>query len=90
MYLTHANKWDKIDSKSKGFEFKLKIPEVSFLKFIVYDRDTTSKDDKVAYAYIPFNYIRTGFRTVPLKPFSSEDSPTEDSYLFVHLSVKNI
>jgi hypothetical protein len=53
-------KWDSIRSDTKGIEFQVDLPEVSFLKFQVFDKDFVSRDDIIAYAYIPFNHIQTG------------------------------
>jgi len=49
-----------VTNNNKDIEFEVDLPEVSFLKFQVFDKDFVSRDDIIAYAYIPFNHIQTG------------------------------
>ena len=59
-YITFSPRWDEEHT------FKVWLPEISMLEIIVYDKDKRSRDDKLAYCYLPIEYIREGYRNVPL------------------------
>ena len=64
------------------------LPELAFLEIIVYDKDKRSKDDKLGYCYLPMNYIREGYRNIPL--FNKEGATLQPANLFFHLTKQNI
>ena len=72
-------RWDEIH------EFVVHLPELAFLEIIVYDKDKRSKDDKLGYCYLPMNYIREGYRNIPL--FNKEGATLQPANLFFHFDI---
>ena len=72
-------RWDEIH------EFCVHLPELAFLEIIVYDKDKRSKDDKLGYCYLPMNYIREGYRNIPL--FNKEGATLQPANLFFHFHI---
>ena len=66
-------------------EFVVHLPELAFLEIIVYDKDKRSKDDKLGYCYLPMNYIREGYRNIPL--FNKEGANLQPANLFFHFHI---
>ena len=66
-------------------EFLVHLPELAFLEIIVYDKDKRSKDDKLGYCYLPMNYIRQGYRNIPL--FNKEGATLQPANLFFHFEI---
>jgi phosphatidylinositol phospholipase C delta len=65
------------------FRTPVKYPETSFLRLAVYDHDYDSVDDFLAFAVIPINCLREGYRFVRL--YDHRLQLLETSHLFVYI-----
>ncbi|XP_069494536.1 1-phosphatidylinositol 4,5-bisphosphate phosphodiesterase gamma-2 [Ambystoma mexicanum] len=66
--------------------FSFHDPNITFLRFVVYEEDMFSDPNFLAHATIPLKAIKTGFRSVPLKNGYSED--IELASLLVYVQMK--
>ena len=72
-------RWDEAHT------FKVWLPEISMLEIIVYDKDKRSRDDKLAYCYLPMEYIREGYRNVPL--YNKDGASLHPANLFFNVEI---
>jgi phosphatidylinositol phospholipase C delta len=73
-------RWDEV------VEFCVYLSELAFLEIVVFDKDKRSKDDKLGYSYLPMNYIREGYRNIPL--FNKEGATLQPANLFFHFKIE--
>ena len=81
-------KINKIHSSPRWDEahtFKVWLPEISMLEIIVYDKDKRSRDDKLAYCYLPMEYIREGYRNVSL--YNKDGASLHPANLFFNVEI---
>uniref|UniRef100_A0A6I8P3C4 Phosphoinositide phospholipase C n=2 Tax=Ornithorhynchus anatinus TaxID=9258 RepID=A0A6I8P3C4_ORNAN len=66
------------------FEFRLALPELAVVRFVVLDDDYIG-DDFIGQYSVPFDCLQQGYRHVPLLSFAGE--PLDRASLFVHVAV---
>eukprot|EP00042_Codosiga_hollandica_P058066 m.871235 g.871235 ORF g.871235 m.871235 type:complete len:895 (-) comp59761_c1_seq4:1897-4581(-) len=84
---------DVVGGKSQSTEvvvFKLGLPDVACLRFVVYDEDVFGDANPIAQAVLPIGNqretcLRSGYRSVPLKNLYNE--PLELSALLIHITL---
>ena len=67
-------------------EFLISNPDMALLRFAALDEDMFGDPNFIGQAVFPFQCIKTGFRSVPLKNACNED--LELSTLLVHVDIK--
>ena len=72
-------RWDEAHT------FRVWLPEISMLEIIVYDKDKRSRDDKLAYCYLPMEYIREGYRNVSL--YNKDGASLHPANLFFNVEI---
>ncbi|KAL4659275.1 1-phosphatidylinositol 4,5-bisphosphate phosphodiesterase delta-3-A-like [Arapaima gigas] len=65
--------------------FKIQVPELALVRFLVEDHDHTSKNDFIGQFTIPFTSLRTGYRHVHL--LKADGSSLSPATLFIHIKV---
>uniref|UniRef100_A0A8C4NHK7 Phosphoinositide phospholipase C n=1 Tax=Eptatretus burgeri TaxID=7764 RepID=A0A8C4NHK7_EPTBU len=65
--------------------FDVIFPDISFLRFTVYEEDMFSDPNFLAHATFTVRNLKTGFRSVPLKNSSNED--LELASLLIHIQI---
>uniref|UniRef100_S4RW41 Uncharacterized protein n=1 Tax=Petromyzon marinus TaxID=7757 RepID=S4RW41_PETMA len=65
--------------------FDVLFPELTFLRFVVYEEDIFSDSNFLAQATFPVRGLKTGFRSVPLKNGYNED--IELASLLIHINI---
>ncbi|UJR35038.1 hypothetical protein I4U23_027814 [Adineta vaga] len=71
---------------NETFQFDINFPQMSLLRFDVYDYDIYSHDDHLAYYCLPITTIQTGYRHIHLR---AKDHDSTYSTLFVHVVIEN-
>ena len=67
------------------FIFDIECPDLALLRFVAYDEDSFGDPNFVGQATYPFNCLRQGYRSVPLKNEYSEE--LDLSSLLVHVKI---
>ncbi|CAD5121120.1 DgyrCDS9660 [Dimorphilus gyrociliatus] len=65
--------------------FHLNVPEMALIRFIVFDEDQFSNNEKVGQYTLPCTSLLPGYRTVPLT--EKDGSTIYGSSLFVHVDI---
>ncbi|XP_061404388.1 1-phosphatidylinositol 4,5-bisphosphate phosphodiesterase gamma-1-like [Lethenteron reissneri] len=68
--------------------FDVLFPELTFLRFVVYEEDIFSDSNFLAQATFPVRGLKTGFRSVPLKNGYNED--IELASLLIHIDISSL
>ncbi|KAJ1084330.1 hypothetical protein NDU88_004481 [Pleurodeles waltl] len=68
--------------------FSFHDPNITFLRFVVYEEDVFSDPNFLAHSTIPIKAIKTGFRSVPLKNAYSEDIELATLLVCVQMKTK--
>ncbi|XP_033104785.1 1-phosphatidylinositol 4,5-bisphosphate phosphodiesterase delta-1-like isoform X2 [Anneissia japonica] len=67
-------------------EFDVKVPELSLLRFTVYDYDMSTKNDFIGQYTIPVTSMQLGYTHMPL--YTDTEELLYSSTLFVHVSLE--
>ncbi|XP_040921288.1 1-phosphatidylinositol 4,5-bisphosphate phosphodiesterase delta-1a isoform X2 [Toxotes jaculatrix] len=68
---------------NERFEFKIQVPELAMVQFVVEDYDSTSQNDLVGQYCLPLTSVQNGYRHVPL--LTKRGDVISSAGLFVHL-----
>ncbi|XP_053716684.1 1-phosphatidylinositol 4,5-bisphosphate phosphodiesterase delta-1a isoform X1 [Synchiropus splendidus] len=68
---------------NENFTFKIQVPELAVVRFVVEDYDSTSQNDLVAQYCLPVTSVQNGYRHVPL--LTKRGDVIASAGLFVHL-----
>ncbi|CAL8312798.1 unnamed protein product [Merluccius merluccius] len=68
---------------NESFQFVVHVPELTMLRFLVEDYDTTSQNDLIGQYCLPLTSMQNGYRHVPL--LTKRGDVISSSGLFVHL-----
>ncbi|XP_004676692.1 PREDICTED: 1-phosphatidylinositol 4,5-bisphosphate phosphodiesterase delta-1 isoform X2 [Condylura cristata] len=74
--------WDK------EFEFKVNVPELALVRFVVEDYDASSKNDFIGQCTIPLSCLKQGYRHVHLLSKNGDQYPS--ATLFVKVSLQDL
>ncbi|XP_037382374.1 1-phosphatidylinositol 4,5-bisphosphate phosphodiesterase delta-1 isoform X2 [Talpa occidentalis] len=75
-------RWDK------EFEFKVNVPELALVRFVVEDYDASSKNDFIGQSTIPLSCLKQGYRHVHLLSKNGDQYPS--ATLFVKMSLQDL
>ncbi|KAM6958877.1 inactive phospholipase C-like protein 2 [Aplochiton taeniatus] len=70
----------------ESFEFKINLPELAMVRFVVLDDDFIG-DEFIGQYTIPLECLQPGYRSVPLQSLTGEELP--HARLFVHVALTN-
>ena len=70
---------------NETFQFLIRFPHMSIIRFDVFDYDVFSRDDRLAYFSLPLLTMQTGYRQIHLK---TTDHRSTYSTLFVHIAIE--
>ncbi|KAK0139468.1 1-phosphatidylinositol 4,5-bisphosphate phosphodiesterase delta-1 [Merluccius polli] len=68
---------------NESFQFVVHVPELTMLRFLVEDYDTTSQNDLIGQYCLPLTSMQNGYRHVPL--LTKRGDVISSAGLFVHL-----
>ncbi|XP_005991823.1 1-phosphatidylinositol 4,5-bisphosphate phosphodiesterase delta-4 [Latimeria chalumnae] len=68
--------------------FRIHVPQLALVRFVVEDYDKTSKNDFVGQYTLPFSSIKEGFRHIHL--LSKDGMSIPPSSLFVHIRITKV
>ncbi|XP_078713149.1 1-phosphatidylinositol 4,5-bisphosphate phosphodiesterase delta-4-like isoform X1 [Lampetra fluviatilis] len=74
-------RWDKT------LTFRVTVPELALVRFVVEDYDKASRNDFLGQYTLPMSSMKTGYRQVPL--LSHDGTSLAPSSLFVHVDTTN-
>lgn len=74
-------RWDK------EFDFKVHVPELALVRFVVEDYDASSKNDFIGQSTIPLSCLKQGYRHVHLLSKNGDQHPS--ATLFVKVSLQD-
>ncbi|EMP35169.1 1-phosphatidylinositol-4,5-bisphosphate phosphodiesterase delta-4 [Chelonia mydas] len=75
-------------SWGETLQFKVHVPELALVRFVVEDYDKTSRNDFVGQFTLPFASIKSGYRHVHL--LSKDGTAIPPSSLFVHIQITEL
>ncbi|XP_038277911.1 1-phosphatidylinositol 4,5-bisphosphate phosphodiesterase delta-4 [Dermochelys coriacea] len=75
-------------SWGETLQFKVHVPELALVRFVVEDYDKTSRNDFVGQFTLPFASIKSGYRHVHL--LSKDGMAIPPSSLFVHIQITEL
>ncbi|XP_069047315.1 1-phosphatidylinositol 4,5-bisphosphate phosphodiesterase delta-1a isoform X1 [Lepisosteus oculatus] len=70
---------------NESFRFKVCVPELALLRFVVEDHDVASHNDFIGQYTLPFTSLQNGYRHVPL--LKKNGNLISSTSLFVHIMV---
>ncbi|MBN3308426.1 PLCD4 phosphodiesterase, partial [Amia calva] len=73
---------------NETLQFRVHVPELALVRFVVEDYDKTSKNDFVGQYTLPFMCIQQGYRHIHL--LSKDGTSIPPSSLFVHIRITDI
>ncbi|CAF3334169.1 unnamed protein product [Rotaria socialis] len=71
---------------NEKFSFNIKYSQLALVYFSVYDRDSFTLDDKLAYFCLPLTMMQTGYRHIHLR---ANNNDLTHSTLFVHVDIQD-
>ncbi|CAF1159595.1 unnamed protein product [Adineta steineri] len=72
---------------NETFQFDIHFPQMCLVRFDVYDHDTFSRDDRLAYFCLPLTTMQSGYRHIHLR---AKNNNLTYSTLFIHVQFKAI
>uniref|UniRef100_A0A6J0URU8 Phosphoinositide phospholipase C n=1 Tax=Pogona vitticeps TaxID=103695 RepID=A0A6J0URU8_9SAUR len=72
-------------SWDEAFEFKIHIPELALVRFMVEDYDASTKNDFIGQFTAPFTSLKQGYRHIHL--LTKNGDPYLSATLFVHINI---
>lgn len=83
-FLTEENGFNPV--WNEGCEFELLNPDLALLRFCVQDEDVFGDPNFIGQAVFPFNCVKGGYSSVPLKNLTNEE--LELCSLLVHVEMR--
>ncbi|CAM4790482.1 unnamed protein product [Rotaria magnacalcarata] len=71
---------------NEKFSFHIKYSQLALVYFSVYDHDSFTLDDKLAYFCLPLTMMQTGYRHIHLR---ANNNDLTHSTLFVHVDIQD-